>query len=118
MGAHGAAGISSMRRAASSAAGQIPLPRELLLLSRARSALPAHADGSAHALWQERLEHHLRSRGAPGCPERPARARAQSGPLQSNLQIDGDRSRPSVLTDWAQPSQKAYIEGPHVLATA
>ena len=103
---------------ASSAAVQIPLPRELLLLSRARSALPSHADGSAHTLWQERLEHHLRSRGAPGCPERPARARAQSGPLHGTLQMVGDRSGPSELIDMTQPSQKAYTKGPHVLATA
>ena len=114
----GGVDISSIRRAASSAAAQIPLPRELLLLSRARSALPPHADRSAQVLWQERLEHHLRSRGALGCPERPARARAQSGPLHGTPQIFGDLSRPSAQPSLAQPPQQAFTKGPQVLANA
>ena len=113
-----AGGVSSIRRAASSAAAQIPLPRELLLLSRARSALPPHADRSAHALWQERLEHHLRSRGAPRCPVRPAHARAQSGPLHGSPRMVGDVSEPSALPNLAQSPQKAFTKGPQVLATA
>ncbi len=69
-------------------------------------------------LWQERLEHHLRNRGALGCPERPARARAQSGPLQGTPQILNDLSGPSALPKLAQPPPKAFVKGPQVLATA
>lgn len=69
-------------------------------------------------LWRGRLEHHLRSRGALGCPDHPAHARAQSGPLPGTPQTLGDHSRPSALPKLAQPPQEALTKGPQVLATA
>ena len=105
--------VSSMRRTVSSTTGQIPLPRELLHLGRARSALPPRADRAAVALsgdWQQRLERHLRSRAWPGL-ERAATAQPGSLPGGSQLLAD-------LAGSPAQPPERAFPKGPQVLATA
>ena len=107
--------VTSMRRTVSSTAGQIPLPRELLQLGRARSALPPRADRAAVALssdWQQRLERHLRSRAWPGL-ERAATAQpAQPGSLPGSQLLADLAGSP------AQPPERAFPKGPQVLATA
>ena len=108
--------VSSMRRTVSSAAGQIPLPRELLHLGRARSALPPRADRAAVALsgdWQQRLERHLRSRAWPGLERAAPAQAAQPGSIPGGSQLLAD-----LAGSPAQPPERAYPKGPQVLATA
>ena len=108
--------VSSMRRTVSSAAGQIPLPRELLHLGRARSALPPRADRAAVALsgdWQQRLERHLRSRAWPGLERATPAQAAQPGSIPGRSQLLSD-----LAGSPAQPPERAFPKGPQVLATA
>ena len=108
--------VTSIRRAVSSAAGQIPLPRELLQLGRARSALPPRTDRAAVALsgdWQQRLERHLRSRAWPGLQRAAAAQPAQPACLPGSLQLLPDLDGPP-----AQTPERAFPKGPQVLATA
>ena len=113
-----AANISSIRRAASGTLGRGEgrLQQQLLLLSRARTALPPAADGSASGLWQQRLERQLRGPGgALGCPPL---ARAQSASLQGSPQMLADLAGPSRIPSPSQAQQQAFTKGPQVLATA
>ena len=108
--------VSSMRRTVSSTTGQIPLPRELLHLGRARSALPPRADRAAVALsgdWQQRLERHLRSRAWPGLERAASAQPAQPSSLPGGLQLLAD-----LAGSPAQPPERAFPKGPQVLATA
>ena len=108
--------VTSIRRTVSSAAGQIPLPHELLQLSRARSALPPRTDRAAVALngdWQQRLERHLRSRAWPSLERAAATQPAQPGSLPGGSQLLADLAGPP-----AQPPERAFPKGPQVLATA
>ena len=107
--------VMSIRRTVSSAAGQIPLPHELLQLGRARSALPPRTDRAAVALsgdWQQRLERHLRSRAWPGMERAAAAQPAQPGSLPGSSQVLAELARPP-----ASPPERAFPKGPQVLAT-
>lgn len=106
--------IGRLRRAALSTASQIPLPGDLLQLGRARSALPPRADSNTPGLWQQRLERHLRSRGA----ERPAAARTQSASLPGSPQMLADLGGLPRLPSPSQSPPKAFTKGPQVKATA
>jgi hypothetical protein len=113
-----AATLRSIRRVASGTLGrgQVPLQQQQLLLSRARTALPPSADGSASSLWQQRLERQLHGRGSVlGCP---LPARAQSASLQGSPQMLADLDGPPRISSPSQAQQQAFTKGPQVLATA